>query len=286
MFYNSLKKDAIAVYDNEAKKYKIAYDEMIHSCEILFGRREKAIKLIKDIEWLINSIANTPKEFSTMLGDVRKEMDEFSQTQQFIDEDKRETIKSSISIGSGVLGGAAVASMAPSVAMSIATTFGTASTGTAISALSGAAAQKAALAWLGGGPVIVGGGGVAAGQALLALAGPVGWSITAVTTGVSVAVRANKNKKIANKAISEAKNVAIMRNAVKSCNVEIQNLSNETTLLYDKLHSENAELRDYSGADYMTLNEDIRIRLGALVNHTLAMSKLINKTVGEEENAD
>ncbi len=41
--------------------------------------------------------------------------------------------------------------------------FGSASTGTAISTLSGAAAQKATLAWLGGGSMAVGGGGMAIG---------------------------------------------------------------------------------------------------------------------------
>ena len=40
-----------------------------------------------------------------------------------------------------------------------------ASTGTAISSLSGAAAKSAAWAWLGGGSVAAGGGGVAAGNA-------------------------------------------------------------------------------------------------------------------------
>ena len=66
--------------------------------------------------------------------------------------------------------------------MGIATTFGVASTGTAISALSGAAATNAALAWLGGGALAVGGGGMAAGNAFLALAGPVGCAIgTAIT---------------------------------------------------------------------------------------------------------
>ena len=51
--------------------------------------------------------------------------------------------------------------------MSIATTFGTATTGTAISALSGAAAQKAAYAWLGrtfAGFAVKQGAGMAAGQ--------------------------------------------------------------------------------------------------------------------------
>ena len=51
----------------------------------------------------------------------------------------------------------------------IATTFGVASTGTAISTLSGAAATNAALAWLGGGALAAGGGGMAAGEAFLTL---------------------------------------------------------------------------------------------------------------------
>ncbi len=49
----------------------------------------------------------------------------------------------------------------------LATTFGTASTGTAIAALHGAVATNAALAWLGGGTLAAGGGGVAAGSVAL-----------------------------------------------------------------------------------------------------------------------
>ena len=64
--------------------------------------------------------------------------------------------------------------------MGIATAFGVASTGTAISTLSGAAATNAALAWLGGGALTAGGGGMVAGKALLALAGPIGWAIAGV----------------------------------------------------------------------------------------------------------
>ena len=45
--------------------------------------------------------------------------------------------------------------------------FGAASTGTAISALSGAAATNATLAWLGGGAIAAGGGGIVAGTAVL-----------------------------------------------------------------------------------------------------------------------
>ncbi|MER6364481.1 hypothetical protein [Kitasatospora sp. NPDC001527] len=60
--------------------------------------------------------------------------------------------------------------------------FATASTGTAISGLSGAAATSATLAWLGGGSLAAGGGGVAAGTTALTLvvAAPVVLSLAAV----------------------------------------------------------------------------------------------------------
>lgn len=96
--------------------------------------------------------------------------------------------------------------MAPTAAMWVATTFGTASTGTAISALSGAAATNAALAWLGGGALAAGGGGMAAGQALLALAGPVGWGLAGVSIFTSVLLFWRKNekyKKAKNKKLKE-----------------------------------------------------------------------------------
>lgn len=61
-----------------------------------------------------------------------------------------------------------------------------AGTGTAISALSGAAAESAALAWLGGGTLAAGGGGVAAG-ALVLEAVATGGAILAVVGGLWMA---------------------------------------------------------------------------------------------------
>lgn len=71
--------------------------------------------------------------------------------------------------------------MGSTIAMGVATTFGVASTGTAISTLSGVAATNAALAWLGGGTLATGGGGMAEGEVFLALAGPIGWAIAGIT---------------------------------------------------------------------------------------------------------
>lgn len=62
-----------------------------------------------------------------------------------------------------VVGGAATGAAAGAGAFALAGSLVVASTGTAISALSGAAATSATLAWFGGGSVAAGGGGVAAG---------------------------------------------------------------------------------------------------------------------------
>jgi hypothetical protein len=66
------------------------------------------------------------------------------------------------------VGGAAVGGLATSSAVTaLATSIGVASTGTAISGLSGAAATNATLAWLGGGSLATGGGGMALGSLVL-----------------------------------------------------------------------------------------------------------------------
>lgn len=77
---------------------------------------------------------------------------------------------SGLGLGAGVSGGAALAFGAYNGTMLLAT----ASTGTAISTLSGVAATNATLAWLGGGTIAAGGGGMAMGAMVLGgiVAGP------------------------------------------------------------------------------------------------------------------
>lgn len=77
----------------------------------------------------------------------------------------------------GVLGVAAVLGTPALVTGSVAA-LATASTGTAISTLSGAAASNAVLAWLGGGSLAAGGGGMAAGAVVL----------TGITVGATAGV--------------------------------------------------------------------------------------------------
>ncbi len=100
-----------------------------------------------------------------------------------IQEMKKVDMKASDALKVAAVGGGfaaiALAGTGPLVTSAV-TAFATASTGTAISSLSGAAATNAVLAWLGGGSLAAGGGGMAAGAATLAAI------TTAATTSVAI----------------------------------------------------------------------------------------------------
>lgn len=279
MLYTKAKKEALSIYEHAVEKYNNTYQTMQETGSRLYSLRQDSVKLIQEIELLLNSIANKPKEFEKTITDIQAEQKKFRDAEEYAAEAMKAAVKSGISVAAGVAGGAAVASMAPSAAMWVATTFGTASTGTAISTLSGAAATKAALAWLGGGALSAGGAGVAGGQALLALAGPIGWGITGVTTAASVVALGHKNKKIADEAIAEAKKITIAGAEVNESSAKIQHLIDETVMLMDDLRDmsrANTLLRD---ANYLELSEKEQYRLGAMVNSTLALAEMLNKTI-------
>ncbi|MEA5597072.1 hypothetical protein [Rivularia sp. UHCC 0363] len=112
------------------------------------------------IDFIENNIGNTKQSQQKFL----EGLDGISVKQ--INEYKTATIEAEQFFQGGIkaVGGAAAGYGG---AMSLATSLGVASTGTAISGLSGAAATNATLAWLGGGSLAAGGGGMALGSLIL-----------------------------------------------------------------------------------------------------------------------
>lgn len=282
MFNNSLRKEALKIHEGMLEEYNQSYENMSMACERLYNARMKSIDLIMLVERVINSIANTPKEFNTQLGKIHRELIKFHETEEYA----KEAYDASLKAGASIVGSSAAAlgfaSMAPNALMSIATTFGTASTGTAISALSGAAAQKAAMAWIGrtfAGFAVKEGAGMAAGKAFLAFAGPVGWGISAVSTGISLISLSNKNKEISDKAIKEAKEMAEAREALDETTFKVTALDAETNdLLYDIDRQKN-NITSLMNVNYISLSKKSKLFLGTLVNNTLSLSMLLNKTI-------
>lgn len=194
--------------------------------------------------------------------------------------------------------------------MAIATTFGTASTGTAISALSGAAATNAALAWLGGGALAAKGGGMVAGKALLALAGPVGWAIGGLAIAGSIFYASSKNKKIAEEAEAKVYEIKKQINYIIKTRAEIISTKalteehsaslvtdlNRVSEMVSKFKPKTESVGWFKGLvgrlfkkqrttavegsrqmSYIDFDSDLKKELGSLVNNTLSLAALVDK---------
>lgn len=260
-------------------QYNEAYTAMNDRGTALYIQRIRAVDLIIHIENLINSIANHPKEFDTEIAEIKIKRKSFTGACEFAKQELENAKKSAFGAGAGIAAGAAVVSVAPTAAIWIATTFGTASTGTAISALSGAAATNAALAWLGGGALAAGGGGMAAGNALLALAGPVGWGIAGATLLSSV-VLFNVNKmQIDKKKKEEIEAVKKNTNEVQKIDAQIRSLIDEAVSLWENLNQQYSDCLVNYGCDFMSIPQKQQMQLGVLVNNTKALAVSIGKSV-------
>lgn len=262
-------------------EYNDAYTLMNDKGVKLYVERCRAIDTINFVENLVNSIANKPKTFDSEFEEIETNRKQFVDACEFADRELQAARVAAGGAGAGLAAGASVAFMAPTAAMWIATTFGTASTGTAIASLSGAAASNAALAWLGGGALAAGGGGIAAGNAFLALAGPVGWGIAGATLLGSILILSNKKVKLNKEKNEEIEKIKKNIEVVKEMDLQIDTLLAETTGVREGLNDTFMKAASLNGRDYLEFDESQKSLLGALVNSTKALSALFGKTINE-----
>lgn len=267
-------------------RYNAVYTEVSDNGLSLFRQRDRSVDLIKFIEVLVNSIANTPKSFATDFQEITANRRDFREVEEIARLEIENARRAVLTGGAGAGAGVAVVGVAPTAAMWVATTFGTASTGTAISTLSGAAASNAAVAWLGGGALAAGGGGMAAGNALLALAGPIGWTIAGA--GVLTSVVLITGNKISSRRKRQEKLEDIKRNtaSLEVSNERIVDLLHRTTELREKLAVGYGESLNLFGADYLALSAPQRDQLVALVNNTLACSAMLKEHIEHDAAAE
>lgn len=264
---------------NAVDEYNMAFTELNDFGMSLYVERERSQDLISHIENLINSIANRPKTFDAEIERIHMYREQFNDVCDFAKEELIAARKSAVGAGSGVAAGAAVASVAPTAAMWIATTFGTASTGTAISSLSGAAATNAALAWLGGGALAAGGGGMGAGTAFLALAGPVGWGIAGITVFSSVALFAKNRMKSNKEKNEEIEKVKVNSESVKESAEKINMVLLKTIELRKKTSEIYRRALSCYGKRYTDISGDNQLLLGSLVNNTKSLAISLGETL-------
>lgn len=232
-------------------------------------------KSLTSIQEQFDKIRNVPSEQKLQYEELKQIRLNWKQQADKIDKDYKNVTVKNAGVGAAGAGlGVAVVTMGPIVAMGVATTFGVASTGTAISTLSGAAATNAALAWLGGGALAAGGGGMAAGNAFLALAGPVGWAIAGVSLLASGLIfwksKSDKNH-------LENVFIAISERDIKSYELAIIELKERISRIIDensKLTDAIGEIESF-GLDYNKMSEAQQYALGSYVNLMLSSTQLL-----------
>lgn len=277
--HRALNKELERVQNQYAKVYEL----VVATEKELFTKRQKSIALIEKIENLINSIANQPKTFQKEFEEISIQRTKFQDAIAYAEKEAATMRASAIGAASGVVVGAAVATVAPSAAVWAVTTFGTASTGTAISSLSGAALTNAAMAALGGGSIAAGGGGVAAGEALLALAGPVGWAIAGVSLATCIAITWHSMAKNQEEKRDEIINILNCKEMLMESKGKIEGFIIQTDTLSTLLQDSYQNLSYLEGFEYSTIPLNKRYALGSLVNSTKSISALLNQTLESEK---
>ena len=243
--------------------------------EELGGHTSTLYEQLKAMQDHFNRISNIPRELRVTSNKLQEVSATWKQQVDRIEESyKKAKIEAGAAAGIGAGVGGAVVAMGPTAAMGVATTFGVASTGTAIASLSGAAATNAALAWLGGGALATGGGGMAAGSAFLALAGPIGWAIAGVyLLGGSILFM---NAIADQKRLEEIYSLISIRDekkyklAVVEINERIKRIIIESEQLRNALY----KIKSF-GTDYSSMTEQQQYELGSYVNFMNASTQLL-----------
>ncbi len=282
MFNSNLKKESIKKLEQELIEYEKESLKLQKNAVKLHQERSYAVSIIEGVEEFINQLANTPKEFDKTINQIEINIENFRVLSK-IKYDEIELAKlAGGGVATGLATGVATAALAPTAAMAVATTFGTASTGAAISGLSGAAATKAALAWIGGGSLAAGGGGVVAGKTILALAGPIGWGIGAASLGIGSIYANKKNKEAAIKADKERVEILKGIKIQKSITEEVLNLKFTTRKLTLELEQSLITLVGKTNKikSYTDFSQEGKNQLRALINNTKSLSQLFIKELG------
>ncbi len=227
--------------EQEITNYNDAYTLMNDRGIQLFVERSRSVDTIENVKALVNSIANRPKTFDDTFAEIETNRQKFTDACEFADRELDAARKAA--------GGA------------------------------GAAATNAALAWLGGGALAAGGGGISAGGAFLAMAGPIGWTVAGATLLTTIVVFAKKRVKLNAEKSEEIEKVKRNTEAVRETDAKIAGLLGSTRQARDGLNGMFRDDISLYGKDYSGLSDMEKKALGNLVNNTLALSAMMDKTI-------
>ena len=195
-----------------------------------------------------------------------------------------ELLKSSgLGLGAGLGGGAALAFGAYNGTMLLAT----ASTGTAISTLGGAAATNATLAWLGGGSLAAGGGGMALGSMVL------GGIVAGPALAIFGHIVGNKGEEALNNARSNLEQAKTVRNEANLMVDKLAAIEKVTSLANSTFSTISSHLRravsdlkkvlDAEGENYQAFSAENRETVFSSVKFAQLIKAMIDTPILDQD---
>ena len=200
------------------------------------------------------------------------------QSKEFLDM-KNASFKAS-ELASGGMGSIAAGTLTAAGAYGAVGAFATASTGTAIAGLTGAAATNATLAWLGGGAIAAGGGGVAAGTMVLGglVAAP-----ALVVAGLFLGDKAEtalndarSNRDKARKYEQEVRNLCSAMDAIKEKTIQIDDLLKKLDSKFSPAVSNMVNAIRYFGTDFSKFSTMAQDEVGIAMNLAKTIKTVID----------
>lgn len=281
MLNNEKKEKALAEREKAIEQYNGLIETVETECELLYQTRKQTVELIKDIEDFLLKTTDSHHQFEPSLQRIKIEYTKFRHTEDYAAaESKKEDAILRFGVALGIEGGKAFAQITPKAAISFATTFGKASTGTPISSLSGAAQTKAALAWLGGGAKVIGGRGIAAGKNLLSLAKPtIGFSIAGIVIAGTLFALDRKNRVTAEKALEDTNAAKIAGEKLIETRAAISLIRLEIEALLARVREQFKNMEPLKDSNYADLSNDEQLQFESLVNNMIALAEMLNKVV-------
>ena len=111
------------------------------------------------------------------------------------------------------------------------------------------------------------------------MAGPIGWTIAGATLLTSIVLFAKKRIKLNAEKNEEIEKVKKNTEAVKETDAKLADLLSNTTKARNGLNELfRTDIRLF-GQDYGSLSDGDKMALGNLVNNTLALSAMLDKTI-------
>lgn len=278
----SAKKDAKAKLEKLVSDHNYETQRLTEEFVELQSEREQLVVYLRQVESIINAIKNTPERFNKDIQTLSLSLERYDKLLKEAENASADIQKGAgAGLAAGLATGGAVAAFGGTALTAVAMSIGTASTGAAISGLTGAAATNAALAWLGGGAVAAGGAGMAGGSALLALTGPIGWAIggaSAIATGIWAR---GKNADAAEDMLKQAASVQAGINSVKAITSEVRERTKLVTRTYVDLSGRISVTSSWPD-DFDDFTDSQVDLAGALVNNALSAEKILNSKLGED----